>query len=113
MLNYKNILAIFNKELTAYFNSPIAYVIIVVFLGIVGWFYVNNIFLIDAATMRPMFDSIIPLTFLFIIPAITMRQFAEEQKSGTIELLMTKPLTDFEIVFAKFMASLALLRSSE
>ncbi len=108
-MDFNKILIIFQKELKAYFNSTIAYVIIVVFLAIVGWFYVNNIFLIDIATMRPMFDSVIPLTFIFIIPAITMRQFAEEQKSGTIEILLTKPLSDWEIVLGKFLSSLALV----
>lgn len=108
-MNFSNIINIFLKELRTYFNSTIAYVIIVVFLAIVGWFYVNNIFLIDVATMRPMFDSVIPLTLIFIIPAITMRQFAEEQKSGTIEILMTKPVSDWEIVLGKFLSSLALV----
>lgn len=108
-MNFSNIINIFLKELRTYFNSTIAYVIIVVFLAIVGWFYVNNIFLIDVATMRPMFDSVIPLTLIFIIPAITMRQFAEENKSGTIEILMTKPVSDWEIVLGKFLSSLALV----
>ncbi len=108
-MNFNNIFNIFIKELRTYFNSTIAYVIIVVFLALIGWFYVNNIFLIDIATMRPMFDSIIPLTLIFIIPAITMRQFAEEQKTGTLEILLTKPVTDWEIVLGKFLSSLILV----
>lgn len=104
-----NIKAIFLKELRSYFNSAIAYVIIVVFLALVGWFYVNNIFLNNEATMRSMFDSVIPLVFLFIIPALTMRLLSEEKKSGTIEILTTKPIHDYDIVLGKFFSAWALI----
>lgn len=104
-----NIKTIASKELNSYFNSATAYVIITVFLALVGWFYVNNIFLIDTATMLPMFEQIIPLIFLFIIPALTMRLFSEEKKTGTIELLATKPIRDIDIILGKFFAAWTLV----
>ncbi|HMS64749.1 MAG TPA: ABC transporter permease subunit [Ignavibacteria bacterium] len=103
----KNILTIFKKELRSYFNSPVAYIVLFVFLIITGWFFTSSLFLAGFVTMRNVFD-IIPFIFLFFIPAITMRAFSEEKKSGTIELLMTKPITDEEIIIGKFLAALSL-----
>lgn len=105
---YRNTLTIFRKELRSYFNSPIAYVVIVVFLSLVGYFHTSTLFLINAASLRQFF-SLAPLTYLALIPAITMRLLAEERKSGTIELLATKPLHDLEIVLGKFFAAWALV----
>jgi ABC-2 type transport system permease protein len=102
-----NILTIFRKELRSYFSSPVAYIVLAVFLIITGWFFTSNLFLGGVVTMRNVFD-IIPFIFLFFIPAITMRSFAEEKKTGTIELLLTKPITDLDIVVGKFLAALAL-----
>lgn len=99
---------IFKKELRSYFNSAVAYVVIVVFLAIIGWFFTNNLFLMNVASLRMMFE-IVPAVFLFIIPAITMRLLSEEKKSGTIELLTTKPIADVEIVLGKFLAAWALV----
>ena len=107
-MNFSNIGTIFKRELNSYFNSATAYVFIVVFLAILSWFYVNNTFLIGVASLRPMFE-VIPLIFLFIIPAITMRLLSEEKRSGTIELITTKPVADYEIIFAKFFAAWALI----
>lgn len=106
--SWNNIYTIFHRELQSYFNSAIAYVVIVVFLGIVGWFHSSNLFLSNVATLRLMFE-LVPLVFLFVVPAITMRLLSEEKKSGTIELLTTKPLHDFEIVLGKFLAGWALV----
>jgi len=103
-----NVGTIFQKELRSYFNSAVAYVVIVVFLAIVGWMYTSSMFLINIASLRMMFE-LIPLVFLFVIPAITMRLLAEEKKAGTIELLTTKPLHDWEIVVGKFLAAWALV----
>ena len=103
-----NIRTICTKELRSFFNSAVAYVVIVVFLGIVGWFFTNNLFLMNVASMRMLFE-LTPLVFMFVIPAITMRLLAEEKKSGTIELLATKPLNDAEIVLGKFFAAWALI----
>jgi ABC-2 type transport system permease protein len=99
---------IFRKELRSYFNSAVAYVVIVVFLAIVGWVYTSSMFLINVASLRLMFEWI-PLVFLFVMPAITMRLLAEEKKAGTIELLTTKPLHDWEIVAGKFFAAWMLI----
>src|SRR5271157_4381416 len=98
---------IFRKELRSYINSAVAYVVIVVFLAIVGWVYTSSMFLINVASLRLMFEWI-PLVFLFVVPAITMRLLAEEKKAGTIELLATKPLYDWEVVLGKFFAAWAL-----
>lgn len=103
----KNILTIFRKELRSYFNSPVAYIVLFVFLIITGWFFTSSLFLGQVVTMRNVFD-IIPFIFLFFIPAISMRTFSEEKKSGTIELLLTKPISDNDIVVGKFLAALAL-----
>lgn len=103
-----NVWTIFKKELRSYFNSAVAYVVIVVFLAIVGWVYTSSMFLINVASLRMLFEWI-PLVFLFVIPAITMRLLAEEKKAGTIELLTTKPLHDWEIVLGKFLAAWALV----
>ncbi len=111
MITLQNILPIFRRELRSYFNSPVAYVVIVVFLAIIGWFFTSNLFLMNVASMRVVFD-LVPLVFLFFVPAITMRLLAEEKKSGTLELLTTKPVTDAEIVIAKFLAAWALLAAA-
>lgn len=103
----KNIKTIYLKELKSYFNSPVAYIVIIVFLVIVGWFFTNGFFQSDFATLRAMFDMV-PFVFLFFIPAITMRSFSEEKKQGTIELLLTKPVQDYELVIGKFLAAMVL-----
>ncbi len=103
----KNSLTIFKRELKSYFTSPVAYIIIVVFLIITGWFFTSNLFVAGVITMRSVFD-IVPFILLFYIPAISMRTFSEEKKSGTIELLLTKPISDFEIVIGKFLSTLTL-----
>ncbi len=111
MKGLTNILPIYKRELRSYFNSPIAYVVIIVFLAIVGWFFTNNLFLANIASMRMVFE-LVPLVFLFFVPAITMRLLAEEKKSGTLELLTTKPVRDVEIVLAKFLAAWTLLAAA-
>ncbi|MGA1875453.1 MAG: ABC transporter permease subunit [bacterium] len=103
-----NVYAIFKKEFKSYFNSPIAYIFITAFLVFSGWLFFRGFFLIGQATMRPFF-SILPWEFLFFVPAVTMRLWAEEKKLGTMELLMTLPLTDAEIVAGKFLASFLFL----
>ena len=82
--------------------------VILIFLLISGWFFTNGLFLINQADPQSLF-GIIPLIFLFFVPAITMRLISEEKKSGTIEVLVTLPLRDEEIILGKFLASLILL----
>ncbi len=111
MPTFPNILAIFRRELRSYFNSPVAYVVIVVFLAIIGWFFTSNLFLMNVASLRVVFE-LVPLVFLFFVPAITMRLLAEEKKSGTLELLTTKPVLDSEIILGKFLAAWVLLAAA-
>mgnify|MGYP001589639388 CR=1 FL=1 len=92
----------------SYFNSPIAYIFIGVFLIAGNWLFFNSFFIIGQATIRNYF-SLLPWIFLFLSPAITMRLWAEEKKSGTIEFLLTLPLTDWQAVLAKFLSALAFL----
>jgi ABC-2 type transport system permease protein len=86
-------------------------VVIVVFLAIVGWFFTSDLFLINVASLRIVFE-LVPLVFLFFVPAITMRLLAEEKKSGTLELLATRPVRDVEIVLGKFFAAWTLLAAA-
>lgn len=112
-MNATNIFAIYKRELRAYFNSPVAYVVIVVFLAIIGWFFSSNLFLSNVASMYIIFDSfLVKILFMVFAPAITMRLLAEEKKSGTLELLTTKPLRDAEIVLGKFLAAWTLLATT-
>ncbi len=100
------------KELRSFFNSAVAYVILTLFLLIAGWFFTSSMFLVNQADLRDVFSVIIPLIYLFFIPAITMRVIAEEKKSGTIELLVTMPVRDVEIVLGKYLATLILLATA-
>jgi ABC-type transport system involved in multi-copper enzyme maturation permease subunit len=101
----RDIAVIFRREMGAYFNSPIAYIFIIVFLLLTSGFYTNGFFLAGVADMRDFFGTL-PLYLLFFIPALTMRLWAEEQRRGTFELLMTLPMRPSQIVLGKFFASL-------
>lgn len=125
----KGFLAIYEKELKSYFASPIAYVVIALFLGIAGIFfyiYVSNFALISAIppqqamqfgyptslninqmAIRPFLHNV-SLFALFWLPLITMRLYAEEKKSGTLELLFTSPITNLQTLFGKFSAAVTL-----
>jgi ABC-2 type transport system permease protein len=111
MISFGNVATIFKRELRSYFNSPVAYVIIIVFLAIVGWFFTSRLFLENVASMRVVF-GVIPWIFLLYVPAITMRLIAEEKKTGTLELLTTRPVRDSEIVLGKFLAAWSLLAAT-
>lgn len=108
----KNALTIAQRELRGYFDSAVAYIVVAVFLGVAGWMYFSFVFLDGEATMRRFFEpSLFAPSFLLtiIIPALTMRLVAEERKQGTIELLTTLPIRDWEVVLGKFMAATALI----
>jgi ABC-2 type transport system permease protein len=107
----KIIYILFKKELMSYFNSPIAYIFIGVFLIAGNWLFFNSFFIIGQASVRNYF-SLLPWIFLFLSPAITMRLWAEEKKSGTIEFLLTLPVTDWQAVLAKFLSALTFLSLS-
>jgi ABC-2 type transport system permease protein len=103
-----NILCIFKREFRSYFDSPVAYIVLIFFLLISGYFFTSNLFLMNQANLRTLF-GIVPLLFVFFVPAISMRLLAEEKKSGTIELLLTYPIRDMEIVIGKYLAALGLI----
>jgi ABC-2 type transport system permease protein len=106
------VLAIFYKEINAFFSSLIGYIVVGVFLvlmGLVLWVFPDySILDSNYANMDTLF-AIAPMIFLFLIPAVTMRTFAEEKQSGTIELLVTRPVSDWEIVGGKFLACFVLV----
>ncbi|MCG8410607.1 MAG: ABC transporter permease subunit, partial [Bacteroidales bacterium] len=97
---------LFKKEFRSFFSSLTGYIVIIAFLIINGLFIwvfpgVNNILESGYASLNGLF-TIAPWIFLFLAPAVTMRMFSDEKKTGTIELLLTRPLSDFQIIFAKF-----------
>ena len=106
-------ITILKKEFNSFFASPIAYLVIGVFLlvnGLFLWIFKDDFNILNAgfADLNPFF-FLAPWLFLFLIPAITMKSFAEELNSGTIELLKTKPISDWQIIMGKFWASLLLV----
>lgn len=105
-----NIWAITKRELRSYFGTPIAYVFLAIFVALTGVFafYIGIFFDRGEADLKPFFEYH-PWLYLLLVPAISMRLWAEERKSGTIELLMTLPVSTFEAVFAKFLAGWAFL----
>ena len=100
--------AIFRRELRSYFATPVAYVFIVIFLVLMGTFtfYLGNFSERGQADLRPFFNFH-PWLYLFLVPAISMRLWAEERRSGSIELLMTLPVTPWQAVLGKFLAAWA------
>ncbi len=108
--------SLFVKEIRSFLSSLIGYIVIVVFLLAISLFMWiirggTNVLDVGYANIDTLF-SIGPWVFLFLIPAITMRSFADEKKSGTIELLLTRPLTDMQIILAKYFAGIILVAIS-
>jgi ABC-2 type transport system permease protein len=124
MNSARNILAIASKELRSYFASPIAYIIIGLFALLFGWFFYVylRVFVEQSQRMAMMGGGNVNVNeqmirgvlqnaaviILFVMPMITMRTYSEEKRSGTIELLLTSPLTDFEIIVGKFLGAMGL-----
>ncbi len=107
----KQVWNIAKRELSAYFDSLMAYILLILFLGFSGfftWIYGSDIFYIKQATLVPFFN-IAFWTLFFFIPALTMRMLSEENRSGTLELLLTKPVSNWQVVMGKFTASLLLI----
>ena len=100
--------AIFKREIGYYSNSPVAYIYINVFLIVMGIFFFAAFFMENQASMR-MFFQLLPWMFLFFVPAVTMRLWTDERKSGTMEVLMTLPIKDWEVMLGKYFAALAFL----
>jgi ABC-2 type transport system permease protein len=119
-----NALAIARKELTSYFASPIAYVVIGFFALMYGFFFYSLLLYFDRQSLqaagqpvnvneqflRPVFLNA-TVIFLFVLPLVTMRTYSEEKRSGTIELLLTAPLTDLQIIIGKFLGAMGLYAS--
>lgn len=121
----RNVLTLARKELKSYFASPIAYIVIGVFSLLFGYFYYALVVFFDRQSMQiqafgpdqvvninqlliqPVLINV-SIIILFVLPMVTMRAYAEEKRSGTIELLLTAPLTDVQIVFGKFLGAMAL-----
>lgn len=102
------VLTVFRRELAGYFATPVAYVFIVIFLVLAGalTFTLGNFFARGQADLTPFF-TFVPWLFLFLVPALTMRLWAEERRLGTIELLLTLPLAQWQAVVGKFLAAWA------
>jgi ABC-2 type transport system permease protein len=106
----KNAFTVFKKELRSYFSSPVGYVFIIFYLLVSNafFFFVQDFFKQGQDSMRGFFAAM-PWIFLFFVPAISMRLWAEEKKMGTVELLLTMPLKEWEVVLGKFLAAFAFL----
>jgi len=124
----RNVFAVAGKELRHYFHSPIAYLVMTVYAALCGFFfysftatYVMQSFRMQAMggmgappmnlndyIIRPLLSGVLTVVLLLLLPLITMRLYAEEKRSGTIELLLTSPLTDLQIILGKFLGALAL-----
>jgi len=104
----RNLKAVYFKELKSYFNSPMAYIFLVIFSVINGYFFTRTFFLFDQSDMRSLFN-IIPLVYLFFIPAVTMSLIAREKNLGTMEVISTLPLKDIDFVAGKFLAAFSLV----
>ena len=102
--------AIFKRELASYFATPVAYVFIVIFLVLAGafTFYLGGFYERGQADLQPFFNFH-PWLYLFLVPAVSMRLWSEERKSGTIELLLTLPVTMWQAVLGKFLAAWAFI----
>jgi ABC-2 type transport system permease protein len=101
-------LRICRKEFQAYFLSPIAYIVIAIFLLVTGWFFFSTFFLLNQASLRNFF-GLLPTVFAFVVPAVTMRLFAEELSIGSYETLLTLPVTDGDVIAGKFLAGSAFI----
>lgn len=106
MKRFKGIYIVASKELNSYFTGPVAYIVITIFLIFTGFSFFKDFFYFNQAEMRSLFQ-LLPVLFCFVIPAVTMRLFAEERHTGSIEILLTLPLSMYDIVLGKFFAALA------
>ena len=106
----KQTMTLLRKELATYFNSPIAYIVVIFFLVFtsVWFFYIQQFVAQDVASLRNYF-AIFPIVFIILLPAVTMRSWAEENKIGTVELLLTLPFREGQTVAGKFLGAFSLL----
>lgn len=106
----KRVLTIARREIGSFFQSPVAYIVLALFLFICGVLFFPTFFIFNRAELRGLFQ-LLPVLFSFFIPAVTMRMIAEERKSGTIETLITLPVEAVEIILGKYLASLTMVAS--
>lgn len=92
---------LYKKELRYYLNNPIGYIIVILFAAFANFLFVKDIFVVGSASMRPFF-TLLPWIFLVFVPALTMRILSEEKRTNTIEVLLTLPVSESQIVLAKF-----------
>ena len=104
----KQAVHIFKKEFRTYFVSPIAYIVISIFLLVTGWFFFTTFFLYNQANLRNFF-SLLPIIFSFVVPADTMKLFSEELNVGSYEILLTMPVTFLDVVVGKFLSAVAFI----
>ena len=104
----KNTLTIFKRELKSFFDSPMAYVFLIVFALLNGWFFTTTFFLYGQSDLRTLFN-IVPLVYLFFIPGITMGLNSREKGLVTIEIISTLPIEDRDIVIGKYLSAVALI----
>ena len=103
-----NIRIILRREIQSFFNSPMAYIFLVIFAIVSGYFFTNTFFLFGQSDLRVLFDMI-PLVYLFFIPAVSMGLIARENNIGTMETISTMPLSTYEFVIGKFLAGFSLI----
>ena len=103
-----NTRTIYSKEVASYFKSPMAYIFLVSFVLLNGYFFSNTFFLINQSDMRALFN-IVPLVYLFFCPVVTMGLIARENSNGTAELIATLPIKDHEFVIGKYLAAVTLI----
>ena len=103
-----NISAIYKKELRSFFTSPMAYIFLVVFALVNGYFFTNTFFLYNQSDMRALF-GIVPMVYLFFIPAVSMGLISREKGIGTIEIISTLPIKERDIVIGKYLAGFTLI----
>ena len=104
----RNINTVCKRELGGIFNSPMAYIFLVIFAIVNGYFFTNTFFLFGQSDLRVLFD-IVPLVYLFFIPAVSMGLIARENNLGTMETMSTMPLNSYEFVIGKFLAAFSLI----
>lgn len=104
----QNTITIFKRELKSFFDSPMAYVFLIVFALLNGWFFTTTFFLYGQSDLRTLFN-IVPLVYLFFIPGVTMGLISREKGLGTIEIISTLPIEDRDIVLGKYLSAVALI----
>ena len=101
-MNVNNVVSVIKKELRGYFNHPLGYILLAVFLGLSNFFFFRTAFLSAEASLRPFFE-LLPWFLLFLVPAVTAKALAAEQKEGTLEIVLAQPITELELLIGKFL----------